>query len=105
MATKKSTAKKKPAKKIAAKKKVVMTGIHIPDWPEIKGYFTVEDQQHMLKQSGRRIDLYDCKSVLKNAKKIYKQVADGDMPPGDPWDKRKINGFYSWWKSDPTCPS
>lgn len=80
-----------------------MEGINIPDWPEIKGYFTPIDVQHMLSQTGGEIDLSDCQSVLDHAAEIYQVVSTGVMPPGNPWGSDKINGFYSWWKSDPTC--
>lgn len=81
-----------------------MVGVHIPDWPEIKSYFTDIDRQHMLAQTGGSLDLHDCKSVLSNASDIYGMVSAGRMPPGNPWGPEKINGFYSWWKSNPTCP-
>ena len=103
MARKKAS-KKKASKKKARKKTYKMEGVSVPDWPEIKSYFTTTDQQHMLAQSGGRIDLHDCKSVKRNAAQIYQQVATGGMPPGNPWGPDKINGFYAWWKSDPTCP-
>lgn len=79
-------------------------GIHVPDWSEVKGYFTTTDVQHMLAYTGGQIDLSSCQSVLKNADEIYKKVSKGQMPPGNPWPAEKINGFFSWWKSNPTCP-
>ncbi len=98
-------AKKKTAKRKTAKKRPYkMVGIHVPDWPEIQAYFTNTDQQHMLNQSGGKIDLHNCKSVLANAAKIFQKVSQGLMPPGNPWGPQKINGFYSWWKSNPKCP-
>jgi hypothetical protein len=81
-----------------------MVGIHIPDWDEIKGYFTPTDVQHMLAQSGGQIDLSDCASVLRNAQNIFEQVSTGKMPPRNPWGPDKVNGFYAWWKSNPKCP-
>lgn len=79
-------------------------GIDVPSWDEIKGYFTKVDQQHMLSQTGGALDLYKCDDVLAHAPQIYQKVATGKMPPGNPWPSDKVNGFYSWWKSDPTCP-
>jgi|GEM_PF-2035134 len=81
-----------------------MEGIAIPDWAEIKGYFTDIDRQHMLSVSSGNLDLHDCNDVLNNAADIYGKVSSGQMPPGNPWGPDKINGFYSWWKSDPKCP-
>jgi hypothetical protein len=95
MAKKKKTAKKKTFK---------MEGVHVPDWPEILGYFTDIDRQHMLAVTGGTIDLHDCQSVLASADKIFQWVSDGRMPPGNPWHADRINGFFSWWKSNPTCP-
>ncbi len=82
-----------------------MQGVHIPDWNEIKSYFTTVDVQHMLVASGGTINLGDCASVLQNAAGIYQQVSAGKMPPGNPWPPDKINGFFAWWKSNPICPS
>lgn len=79
-----------------------MKGIHVPDWAEIKSYFTPIDVQHMKAETG--LDLSDCQDVLNNASKIYQKVSVGEMPPGNPWTADKINGFYAWWKSNPTCP-
>jgi hypothetical protein len=81
-----------------------MKGIHIPDWNEIKGYFTDIDVQHMLAETNGALNLHDCRSVLQNASSIYDQVSTGKMPPGNPWNADRINGFYAWWKSNPTCP-
>ncbi|MHA2061921.1 MAG: hypothetical protein ACW963_06495 [Candidatus Sifarchaeia archaeon] len=71
---------------------------HVPNWSEIRGYFTETDIAHM-KNEG--IDLSDCKTVLDNAQEIWNQVSQDKMPPGDPWDASKKNGFYSWWKMNP----
>lgn len=101
MAKKAKTTKKKSTRTASYK----MVGVHVPDWPEIKSYFTNIDRQHMLAQSRRSIDLHDCKSVVKNAAGIFSKVSSGQMPPGNPWGPDKINGFYSWWKSNPKCPS
>jgi hypothetical protein len=81
-----------------------MQGVHIPDWNEIRSYFTNVDVQHMLVASGGAINLADCASVLRNAEAIYQQVSTGKMPPGNPWGHDKTNGFFAWWKSNPTCP-
>lgn len=78
--------------------------IAVPNWTVIRGYFTDTDRAHMLQQSGGSLDLHDRKSVLSNAASIYDQVSSGRMPPGAPWGQQKIQGFYSWWKSNPTCP-
>jgi hypothetical protein len=82
-----------------------MTGIRIPDWNEIRTYFTDTDIQHMLIQSDGQLDLSKCTNVLKNAAQILQQVSTGKMPPSNPWSADKINGYYAWWKSGPTCPS
>jgi hypothetical protein len=82
-----------------------MQGIHVPDWNEIKNYFTNEDIQHMLAVTGGSLNLADCASVLQNAAVIYQKVSTGQMPPGNPWGPDKVNGFFAWWKSNPTCPS
>lgn len=82
-----------------------MAAINVPDWSEIKGYFTDTDRAHMMQETQGSLDLHDCKSVLANAAEIYSKVSQGQMPPGNPWPPEKINGFYSWWKSDPTCPA
>jgi hypothetical protein len=95
-------AKKK--KKTAKKKAYKMEGVRVPDWPEIKGYFSDVDRQHMLAVTGGSLDLHDCESVLANAADIFQEVSAGNMPPGNPWSPDKINGFFSWWKSNPTCP-
>jgi hypothetical protein len=81
-----------------------MRGVHIPDWNEVKNYFTTVDVQHMLVASGDTINMADCASVLQNAAAIYQKVSTGKMPPGNPWSADKINGFFAWWKSNPTCP-
>ena len=78
--------------------------IKVPTWPEIKAYFTDTDRAHMLQHTGGSLDLHKCSSVLSNAAQIYAQVSAGTMPPGAPWKKDKIQGFYTWWQSDPTCP-
>jgi len=75
-----------------------------PDWNVIKTYFTSTDVQHMLQESQGAIDLSNCQSVLQNAKLIYQKVSTGQMPPGNPWSADKINGFYAWMNSNPTCP-
>jgi hypothetical protein len=80
-----------------------MQGVHVPDWNEIKSYFTPTDIQHMLAATG--LDLSDCSTVLANAAAIFQQVSTGKMPPGNPWGPDKINGFFAWWKSNPTCPA
>ena len=82
-----------------------MRGIRIPDWNEIKSYFTDVDVQHMLAVTRGSLNLHECASVLRNAEAIFKQVSTGKMPPGNPWGAEKINGFFAWWKSNPTCPS
>jgi hypothetical protein len=81
-----------------------MKGIHIPDWNEIKGYFTTEDVEHMKMQLGAGFDLHDCHSVRTNAQAIFDAVSKHKMPPGNPWPPEKINGFYSWWKNGAVCP-
>ena len=76
-----------------------------PDWNVIKTYFTSTDVQHMLQVTQGGIDLSDCNSVLTNAQLIYQKVSSGQMPPGNPWPAEKINNFFSWMHSNPTCSS
>ena len=75
-----------------------------PDWNVIKTYFTTTDIQHMLQVTNGAIDLSDCASVLANASMIYEKVSTGKMPPGNPWPAEKINNFFAWMHSNPTCP-
>lgn len=75
-----------------------------PDWNVIKTYFTITDIQHMLQVSNGTLDLSNCASVLANAPMIYSKVSTGLMPPGNPWPPEKINNFFSWMHSNPTCP-
>ncbi len=81
-----------------------MHGIPIPDWSEIKGYFTQVDIEHMKAATDGQLDLSDCSSVAKFAPQIYQQVSSGSMPPGNPWPPAKINGFFAWWKNGAKCP-
>lgn len=74
-----------------------------PSWEVIKTYFTQTDVQHMLEQTQGQIDLSNCASVLASAERIYGKVSTGKMPPGNPWPPEKINHFFSWWKSNPSC--
>jgi hypothetical protein len=76
-----------------------------PGWDVIKTYFTQTDVQHMLEVTQGGIDLSNCSSVLSNAAMIYQKVSTHAMPPGNPWPAEKINNFFSWWKSNPSCPS
>lgn len=76
-----------------------------PDWSVIKAYFTQTDIEHMLQETQGDLDLSDCNSVLTNAQSIYQMVSQGKMPPGNPWPADKINGFYAWMHSNPSCPS
>ena len=96
-----STKKPSGGKQKSAPKTQYIT--NAPDWNVIKTYFTTTDIQHMLNESQGSIDLSSCASVLANAQAIYGMVSKGYMPPGNPWPAEKINNFYSWMNSNPTC--
>lgn len=76
-----------------------------PDWEVIRSYFTQTDVEHMLEVTSGRLDLSSCNSVLENAECIYDMVSNRKMPPANPWSAEKVNNFFSWWKSNPSCPS
>lgn len=58
----------------------------------VKPLFTETDQKHMLFM----FDLWSYDDVKLNANEIYDAVADGRMPPGEPWDPGKVAIFKAW---------
>ncbi len=92
MYTKETTTKKKaPIRKIYKRSEA----FRIPEWEEIKSFFTEDDQACM---SSFGIDLWDEESVRENAAAIFDEVSKGRMPPANPWNPYMINSFFKWWK-------
>jgi hypothetical protein len=40
--------------------------------------------------------------VPENAQGVYERLADGTMPPGEPWPEERVSLFKSWM--DAGCP-
>jgi hypothetical protein len=63
--------------------------------------FTSDDIQHM-KRYRVKLDNYTWMSDPENAKKVYKRVEDGSMPPeGPPWSAEKLKVLSDWMNVDP----
>jgi len=65
-----------------------------PTWySTIRHMFVQRDIDHM-KSMG--IDLSDYNSIKTIGTSIYGQVASGNMPPGQPWNKEMVQTFLNW---------
>lgn len=66
-----------------------------PTWNDpIRGYFTPTDISHMKQVAGFDLGSYD--DVKNNAPNIYSMVANGNMPPGNPWPQSWVENFAAW---------
>lgn len=62
----------------------------------VKTLFTSNDVDHMKHVTGGRLDLSDYTSTQIWAYKVYEYVANGYMPPGNPWTQDMVNTFGCW---------
>jgi hypothetical protein len=67
---------------------------------DIRPLFTDQDVEHM---QDFDMDLGSYDSVKKNAEEIYERLADGSMPPRNPWPDETIARFRAW--IDEGCPA
>jgi hypothetical protein len=68
----------------------------------IKHLFDDDDVDHMKHVTGGNLDLGNYKSTMIWSYKIYTYVANGYMPPGQPWQPDMVKKFACWIKQD--CP-
>ncbi len=70
-----------------------MVNCEHPTWHDpIKGFFTEDDVTHML----FLFDLSDYEEARDHAEEIYKSVAEGWMPPDEPWPEERVACFKKW---------
>lgn len=69
---------------------------------DIRPLFTDEDIECMTSM-GVPLDDPAWMCVPENARGVYERVADGTMPPGDPWPDERVALFKSWM--DAECPA
>ncbi len=73
--------------------KTTMATCEHPTWHDpIQGYFTDEDIAHM----EFLFDLSDYEEARDHAEEIYKSVAEGWMPPDEPWPEERVACFKKW---------
>lgn len=56
-----------------------------------------------MKSFGVELDDPAWMCVAANAKSVYDCVADGSMPPGEPWPAERVALFKAWM--DAGCPA
>ena len=56
-----------------------------------------------MKPGGIDLDDFAWMSVPANASLVYGTVADGSMPPGEPWSADRVALFKEWM--DAGCPA
>jgi hypothetical protein len=59
---------------------------------DVKPLFTEADQESM----SFMFDLWSYDDVKDHADAIHGAVADGSMPPGDPWSGDQVATFKAW---------
>jgi hypothetical protein len=69
---------------------------------DIRPLFRDEDVECM-KPMGVDLDDPAWMCVLANAKSVYGTVADGSMPPDEPWAADRVSLFKQWM--DAGCPA
>ena len=67
---------------------------------DILPLITEEDVEHMRDFD---LDLSDYESVKASAEMVYERLADGSMPPGEPWPDEDIAKVRQW--IDEGCPA
>jgi hypothetical protein len=63
---------------------------------DVAPLFTSRDVAHMMQVTGGRLDLSNAQSTEIWAYKVYGYVANGYMPPGNPWTQAMVNTFGCW---------
>jgi hypothetical protein len=71
-------------------------------WTQIKELFT-EDDISMMESITGDLNLADCESVKEWGQRIYEQVSDGLMPPGDAWPTERVELFKQWMDEGSPC--
>jgi hypothetical protein len=69
---------------------------------DIRPLFRYEDIECMTPM-GVALDDPAWMCVSANAQSVYDVVADGSMPPGEPWPEERVSLFKKWM--DAGCPA